>query len=184
MSVRAMTLSHLNPVLAHIHRELGIPADYEQRTGLQRFDEVSLSNLIVAQLDHAGRPLVLTKSAGEAWVAMRSAADKDGVSLQPFSGFRSYVYQQGLFQAKIAKGSSIDQILKSLAAPGYSEHHTGEAVDITTADCPAGEAVFESTGAHAWLSTNAERYGFKESFPRGNPHNLVYEPWHWKYHST
>ena len=183
MSVRVMTISRLNPILSRIHRELSISADYEQRTGLPRFDEVSLSNLIVAQLDHAGRPLVLTKFAGEAWMAMRSAAEKEGVSLQPFSGFRSYVYQQGLFQAKIAKGSSIDQILKSLAAPGYSEHHTGEAVDITTENCPAGEADFESTSAHAWLVTNAERFGFKESFPRGNPHNLVYEPWHWKYHS-
>jgi D-alanyl-D-alanine carboxypeptidase len=178
-----MSPSNLNPFLVRIHRELGIPDDYEQRTRLSRFEEVALSDLIVAQLDEAGRPLVLTKSAANAWLAMRGAAEKDGISLHPFSGFRSYLYQKGLFQAKLARGVLIDEILKSLAAPGYSEHHTGEALDITTVDCPAGEEVFESTSAHAWLAAHAGSFGFTESFPRGNPHNLVYEPWHWKYHS-
>ena len=176
-----MVASATHPLLIAIHRELGIPADYAQRTGLPFFEEVSLSELVVAQLDEAGRPLVLTKSAAQALVSMRTAAKKDGVELLPFSGFRSYLYQKGLLLAKITKGISIDEILKVLAAPGYSEHHTGEAVDITTHNCPPAEEAFEATQAYAWLSTHAGTYGFTESFPRGNPHSLVYEPWHWKF---
>ncbi len=178
-----MNVSPLDPRLIHLHQDLGIPNDYEARTRLSRFTEVSLTELVVAQLDDAGRPLVLTKRAAQSWIAMRDAATKDGISLNPFSGFRSYVYQYGLLKTKLSKGIPIEEILKSLAAPGYSEHHTGEALDITTVDCPAGEEIFEKTAAHAWLVRSAGRFGFKESFPRGNPHNLVYEPWHWKFHT-
>jgi D-alanyl-D-alanine carboxypeptidase len=168
--------------LTAIHRELQIPNDYARTTGLPFYREVALDNLVVVQLDNAGRPLILTKKAGEAWGAMCAAAVAEGIQLLPFSGFRSYVYQKGLILAKLNKGFSIGEILRSLAAPGYSEHHTGEAVDITTVDCPAGEEIFEVTPAHGWLARNAERFGFKESFHRSNPHNLVYEPWHWKFH--
>lgn len=171
------------PILERIHSELGIPADYQEKTGLPLYSEVDLSLLVVAQLDGAGRPLVLTKAAAAAWSALRAAASGDGIDLQPFSGFRSYVYQQGILAGKLAKGMAIADILRSLAAPGFSEHHTGEAIDITTVGCPAGEEVFEKTTAYHWLVAHAGTFGFKESFPRSNPHNLVYEPWHWKFHS-
>jgi D-alanyl-D-alanine carboxypeptidase len=174
-----MTLSL--PILLAIHRELTIPHDYAERTGLPAYTEVELSELVVAQLDEAGRPLVLTRPAAEALGSMRTAAHKDGIELLPFSGFRSYLYQKGLIEAKLLKGISIDDILRVLAAPGYSEHHTGEAVDITTLGCPPAEEIFENTSAHSWLREHATRFGFIESFPRGNPHSLVYEPWHWKF---
>ena len=179
-----MTPSASHQLLLAMHRELNIPADYAQRTGLPFFDEVGLSELVVAQLDEAGRPLVLTKEAAQALGAMRAAATKEGIALLPFSGFRSYLYQKGLLLGKIHKGISIDEILKVLAAPGYSEHHTGEAVDITTHDCPPAEEIFEKTPAYQWLIARAHDFGFTESFPRGNPHSLVYEPWHWKFKAT
>jgi D-alanyl-D-alanine carboxypeptidase len=171
----------LSPQLLAIHRELHIPLDYAERTGLPAYEEVALSKLVVAQLDEAGRPLVLTNPAAQALASMRGAAHHDGIELHPFSGFRSYLYQRGLLAAKLQKGIAIDEILKVLAAPGYSEHHTGEAVDITTPGCPPAEEIFEKTSAYSWLSKHAARFGFTESFPRGNPHSLVYEPWHWKF---
>jgi D-alanyl-D-alanine carboxypeptidase len=170
-----------NDLISKIHRELNIPSDYAETTGLPFFAEVSLSSLNVCQLDIAGRPLVLAKHASKGWLKLHKAALKDGVELLPFSGFRSYRYQQELILTKIKSGIPIGEILRSLAAPGYSEHHTGEAVDITTVDCPAGEEVFDTTVAHSWLVQNGERYGFVESFKRSNPHNIVYEPWHWRF---
>jgi D-alanyl-D-alanine carboxypeptidase len=170
------------PELATMHRELGIPSDYELRTKLPFFQEISLSRLVVAQLDDAGRPLVLSQETAKSWHSMQAAASAAGISLLPFSGFRSYRYQMGLIAAKLAKGISIEEVLRVLAAPGYSEHHTGEALDITTTGCPAAEEVFSQTSAYSWLSENAGNYGFKESFGPHNPHSLVYEPWHWKFH--
>jgi D-alanyl-D-alanine carboxypeptidase len=172
-----------NQIISDLHKELCIPFDYEVTTHLSRYYEVPLTALIVAQLDDAGRPIVLTAPATKAWLTMRDAATKDGIALLPFSSFRSYLYQKGLIVAKLKKGEPIETILKTLAAPGYSEHHTGEALDITTTGCPQAQEIFETTTAYKWLAANGQKFGFTESFPRNNPHNFVYEPWHWKFNA-
>jgi D-alanyl-D-alanine carboxypeptidase len=174
-------MTPLCPILSAIHRDLKIPSDYAERTGLPTYAEVELSQLVVACLDQGGRPLVLTRPAAQALTTMTAAALHEGIELLPFSGFRSYLYQKGLLLTKLAKGAPLDDILKVLAAPGFSEHHTGEAVDITAPGCPPAEEVFENTSAYRWLRIHGSRFGFSESFPRGNPYNLVYEPWHWKF---
>jgi D-alanyl-D-alanine carboxypeptidase len=171
-------------LLIEMHRELGIPETYAETTKFRFCPEVGLSQLVVAQLDDAGRPIVLTSATRDAWLAMRAAALQEGVELLPFSGFRSYLYQRGLIKAKLTKGDLIEEILTILAAPGYSEHHTGEALDITTRDCRQASEDFAQTVAHQWLVTNAAQFGFKESFAADNPHGLVYEPWHWKFHRS
>ena len=45
---------------------------------------------------------------------------------------------------------------------------------------PAEES-FEATPAFDWLQRHAGASGFAMSYPRGNPHGIVYEPWHWRY---
>jgi D-alanyl-D-alanine carboxypeptidase len=179
-----MTVKDDKQLLIEMHRELGIPETYVETTKFRFCPEVALSLLVVAQLDDAGRPIVLTSPARDAWLAMRVAATQDGIDLLPFSGFRSYLYQRGLIRAKLTKGETIEQILTVLAAPGYSEHHTGEALDITTLNCRQASEAFADTLAYKWLVTNAAQFGFKESFAADNPHGLVYEPWHWKFHRS
>ena len=83
-----------DPVLIAIHRELHIPFDYATQRKLPFYPQVALSNLIVAQLDDAGRPLILTAPASQALSEMTKAASADGIALLPFSGFRSYRYQK------------------------------------------------------------------------------------------
>ncbi len=110
---------------------------------------------------------------------MRLHAAQDGIALDAISGFRSHAYQLGIFERKLARGLSVAEILKVNAAPGFSEHHSGHALDIgTPGDAPAEES-FEATDAFAWLQANAGRHGFQLSYPRDNPHGIVYEPWHW-----
>jgi D-alanyl-D-alanine carboxypeptidase len=176
-----MTTQEDHQTIENLHKELNISSTYADDTKLPRFYEVALIKLIVAQLDDAGRPIVLTAPTTKAWLTMRDAATKDGITLLPFSSFRSYLYQKGLIVAKLKKGEPIETILKTLAAPGYSEHHTGEALDITTTGCPQAQEIFETTTAYKWLAANGKNFGFTESFPRNNPHNFVYEPWHWKF---
>ena len=173
-----------DPTLIAIHRELHIPFDYATEIKLPFYSQVALSELIVAQLDDAGRPLILTAPAAKALSAMRKAAGSAGVALLPFSGFRSYAYQKGLIERKLTQGLDIKTILSVLAAPGYSEHHTGEAIDITTIGCPPATEAFESTNAYSWLAKHARDFGFTESFPRNNPHKLVFEPWHWRFKAS
>ena len=101
--------------------------------------------------------------------------------LDAISGYRSHDYQLGIFERKLARGLTVDEILTVNAAPGYSEHHSGFALDIGAPDEPPAEESFERTPAFAWLGENAGDYGFAMSYPRDNPHGIVYEPWHWAF---
>lgn len=154
-------------------------AAYAERTGLPLVAEPAA--LAFAGRDRYRRPLWLTRSAGRGWQAMRAAAARDGVVLEAISGYRSHDYQLGIFERKRARGQSVEEILHVNAAPGYSEHHSGRALDIGTPGEPPAEESFEHTTAFAWLTRHASDFGFVMSYRRGNPHGIVYEPWHW-YH--
>jgi D-alanyl-D-alanine carboxypeptidase len=160
--------------------QLGLDADdYGARTGLALVAEPS--RLALAGRDRYGRALWLTTAAGRQWQRMRAAAAVDGVAMDAISGYRSHDYQLGIFERKFARGQTLAQVLEVNAAPGYSEHHGGEALDIGAPGEPPAEEAFERTPAFAWLRQHAGRFGFQMSYPRDNPHGIVYEPWHWRY---
>lgn len=159
---------------------LGIDADaYAERTGLPLVAEPAW--LALADRDRYRRPLWLHVDAARAWRHLRDAALRDDIVLDAISGYRSHDYQFGIFERKRARGQHIDEILAVNAAPGYSEHHAGLALDLGTPGEPPAEESFEQTPAFAWLAANAAGHGFAMSYPRDNPHGIVYEPWHWRY---
>lgn len=164
--------------LQHRLQQLGLDArDYAHDSGLPLEAEPCLLHL--AGRDRFARPLWLRRSAAQGWQRMRLHAAREGIALDAISGFRSHAYQLGIFERKLARGLDVADILKVNAAPGFSEHHTGHALDIgTPGDAPAEES-FEATSAFAWLQANAVQHGFHLSYPRDNPHGIVYEPWHW-----
>lgn len=156
---------------------LGVPRDYGRVRGLRRMREPS--HLESIGLDTQGREQFLAPRAARAWARMHEAAVRDGVELQVVSAYRSVEYQLGVLRRKLERGLSIEQILRLSAAPGYSEHHTGRALDITTSGFAALEEEFENSPAFSWLRKNAQSYNFALSYPRGNRHGIAYEPWHW-----
>jgi len=149
-----------------LHARLGIPADYSLQRCLPLQREAR--RLVPVGPDIYHREQQLLAPAARAWGAMVPAAAAAGVELQLVSAYRSVAYQEGILRRKLERGQSIDDILRVSAAPGFSEHHSGRAVDVTTPGFPV-----------AWLSEHAEKFGFRMSFPRGNPHGVAYEPWHW-----
>ncbi len=86
---------------------------------------------------------------------------------------------QVFYEESLIKGMNIYKILEVSAAPGYSEHHSGRALDITTPGYAVLEEEFEHSPAFEWLCEHAPGFGFSLSFPRDNPHGVIYEPWHW-----
>ena len=148
--------------------------------GLQRFDEATDLVTIATRADEYR--LKLIPAAAEQWHAMNAAARDDGVELIVVSAFRSIAHQQGIIDRKVAAGQTVEQILSVSAPPGYSEHHTGRALDLATPGSRALEEEFEDTDAFRWLEKNAHRFGFRLSYPRGNPEGYSYEPWHWAWH--
>lgn len=162
---------------------LGLDADdYAQRTGLALVAEPNW--LAYAGHDCWSRPLWLHMDAARAWLRMQEAAMASGVVLEAISGYRSHDYQLGIFERKLARGLSVQDILAVNAAPGFSEHHSGLALDIGTPDAPPAEETFDTTAAFAWLTAHANEYGFAMSYPRNNPHGIIYEPWHWRFSET
>ena len=159
---------------------LGLDDSYGERTGLMLVPEPDW--LAFAGFDRYRRPLWLHAAAARAWAHMREAALRADIVLDAISGYRSHDYQLGIFERKLARGQGVDDILAVNAAPGYSEHHSGLALDIGTPDEPPAEASFEATPAFKWLAANAGDFGFVMSYPRDNPHGIVYEPWHWMLH--
>ena len=157
----------------------GVPRDYGRMRALRRVREPS--RLVCIGHDTQQRPQWLAERAAQAWTRMRDAAAHAGVELQVVSAFRSVEYQLGILKRKLERGQSIGEILKVSAAPGYSEHHSGRALDLTTPGFAVLEEEFENSPAFAWLKKNARRYRFHLSYPRRNPHGIAYEPWHWCY---
>lgn len=162
------------------HRELGIPDAFMDGCRLPLCDEPE--ELADTEPDFYQRPQRLTPAALSAWTAMKQAAAQDGITLFLLSAYRSLDYQQQLIARKQAAGQAIDNILRVNAAPGYSEHHTGRAVDIGTPGCDALVEAFEKTKAFEWLARRAGEFGFSLSYPRENELGIDYEPWHWCFH--
>ncbi|HTI95910.1 MAG TPA: M15 family metallopeptidase [Rudaea sp.] len=160
---------------------LGVPRNYGHARGLRRVREPSRLESI--GLDTQGREQFLAPRAARAWLRMREAAARDGVELQVVSAFRSVEYQLSIIRRKRERGQAMEQILRVSAAPGYSEHHSGRALDVTTPGFAALEEEFENSPAFAWLKKHARRFGFHLSYPRRNPHGIAYEPWHFCWHA-
>lgn len=167
-------------IIATAH-ELGVPRSYGRERQLSIVREPR--DLASIGLDIHAREQWLSPRAARAWLRMRKFAANDGAELQVVSAFRSAEYQLGILRRKIERGLAIEEILRVSAAPGYSEHHSGRALDITTPGYAALEEEFEESHAFAWLLKNANMFGFFLSYPRDNPHAIAYEPWHWCWRS-
>lgn len=164
-------------MLRELHAELGIPGDYGANGGPPAFEEAR--SLVDVGPNLVGRMQRLTPEAAGQWHAMVAAADAVGIQLLIVSGFRDVEYQAGLIRRKLEAGQSISDILNVNAAPGYSEHHTGRAVDIATPGSRPLTEEFESTDAFRWLESRAVEFGFSLTYLRDNPWGMAYEPWHW-----
>ncbi len=167
---------------AALWARLGIPADYPRVRGLPVQREAR--RLVAVGRSPDGRRVRLAPGAAAAWRRMRAAAAADGVELLPLSGFRSVARQTRIVRTHLRNGRPLDDLLRFVAAPGCSEHHTGRAIDIGSPEETAHlEATFARTRAHRWLRRRAGEFGFRLSYPRDNPHGIGWEPWHWCWHA-
>lgn len=126
----------------------------------------------------------LKTAAAQKFQEMVATARTDGVRLVPISGFRSLADQNYLFfEIKAERNQTVQERADVSAPPGYSEHHTGYAVDIADASRRDLDLrpEFDTTPAFQWMQKNASRFSFELSFPRDNPQGVSYEPWHWRF---
>lgn len=175
----AAALKKYTKKIAICHKALGISEHYATERGLAIQPEAK--KLIFADMEPRGRDHFLTTPAAKAWLQLKKAAKRDKIKIILISGFRSVARQCFIIEEKIKKGETLESILARLAAPGYSEHHTGSALDLAHPDDPYLEERFEQSATFAWLTRRASEFGFVMTYPRNNAFKFIYEPWHWCY---
>jgi D-alanyl-D-alanine carboxypeptidase len=114
--------------------------------------------------------------------ALRQAAEANGTPIVLASAYRSFSYQQALFDDRVAALGEAEAALR-IARPGHSEHQLGTAVDVLT---PAGGELtldFASTPQGTWIAAHAYEFGFVLSYPPDSKDRTCYdyEPWHLRY---
>lgn len=120
-----------------------------------------------------------------AFYEMQAAAmNETGISLNPFSRYRSYYTQESLYNRYVAADGEAAASRYS-AKPGYSEHQSGLAMDIgDDANASAwAETTFDHTDAAIWLAENAHKYGFILRYQEGKEEitGYMHESWHFRY---
>ena len=138
-------------------------------------------------------PLPSTFNPGEnpearaAYEKMATDAKTAGFELVAFSWFRSFEYQDTLYNNYVNRDGQ-EKADRYSARPGYSEHQTGLAFDVGEKgkeDLWLTEE-FGETEAGKWLVENAQNYGFILRYPYGKEEitGYMYESWHFRYVGT
>ena len=119
----------------------------------------------------------LNSEAYENWKQMKSDAAALNLNLWAQSGYRSYDYQNDLYNGYVKRRGKTAADTFS-ARPGHSEHQSGLAFDLNTID-----SSFKNTDEGKWVAKNAYLYGYILRYPEGktNETGYIYEPWHIRY---
>lgn len=126
----------------------------------------------------------LREDAAAALEELVAEATEDGIELWVTTAYRDFEHQRALYEQRHAEGGQ-ESADKFTARPGFSEHQTGLAVDMSfegNTDCNL-RACFAQTEQGEWLAVHAARFGFVIRYPEGveSITGYSYEPWHLRY---
>ncbi|GFN31553.1 M15 family metallopeptidase [Paenibacillus xylaniclasticus] len=128
----------------------------------------------------------MRREAADALKLLFDGAKKDGIELAGVSGYRSEARQKTLFNNYVER-DGLEAASRYSARPGFSEHQTGLAMDVSGRDgrC-AAEACFAETDEAKWLAKHAYEYGFIIRYPEDKEEitGYMYEAWHLRYVGT
>lgn len=159
-----------DPLLVLVNRDAALPADY--RMAPRQYGNILVDNRIYESL-----------------VRMIDDARADDVVLWVASGYRSVEEQQDLLdraaqeniQAGYDAATAMRVARQTIQLPGYSEHHTGLAVDFNTVSDS-----FADTEEYRWLQAHAADYGFVQRYTvdKEDITGIDAECWHYRYVGT
>ena len=151
-------------------------------------------SVIPAELTLYGKEVQMEASAAlaaEALVLELRARGYEDMAVT--SGYRSYEYQQILFNTYLGKEMAAHpdwtaaqceaEVLTYSALPGESEHQTGLCRDLISTRNVVLDESFAENPAYAWLMENAHNFGFILRYPKGKEGTTGYsfEPWHYRF---
>lgn len=153
-----------------VNKELGLSVNYIP-DDLVSLDDYN-SRLVLSRAGHRLRAVSLPSL-----LAMVEKAGEEGIDLMVSSAYRSYEYQEGLYN-RYAERDGQDAADRYSARPGKSQHQLGTAVDFGSID-----DTFALTAAGQWVGENAWLFGFSMSYPEGMEDytGYIWESWHFRY---
>ena len=137
------------------------------------------NNLVILEI-YAKAGIRLNKEAYESFKEMADEAKKEHLNLRIISAYRSFTYQENLYNSYL-KNDSKDKVDTYSARAGYSEHQTGLSIDID--NIKQNYNKFHLTKEFDWMQKNAYKYGYILRYPLGKERitGYKYEAWHYRY---
>ena len=135
---------------------------------------------ISAGFCNGGKALYLRAEAAEAFEQLCAGAAAEGYTILGQSGYRSYAYQEQLYNNYAARDGQAAADTYS-ARPGFSEHQTGLAMDICNGILSYTD--FGQTAEYEWAKEHLHEYGFVLHYLPGTEQITGYmtEEWHIRY---
>ena len=160
--------------LVLVNKENKLPEDWEGK-----LETVHITNSL-------GDDVEVEKKAYDAYLGLKGALEKDGVKVDLDSARRSVAAQQDIV-VRFTEKYGEDYVKRYVAVPGYSEHHTGLALDlylnIDGKDVYLNEDMVEYPEVWAKIHEKLADYGFILRYLEGKEAvtGYNYEPWHIRY---
>jgi len=132
----------------------------------------------------ASTNIALTDVTLQAFNAMteRFYADTGVDDMIVNSGYRNVPSQQKIYDDRVAsQGKEMADLY--VATPGYSEHHTGMAMDLSFYTDEGATVSIENHEFGSWLHEHCVEYGFVLRYPSNKVDitKIGYEFWHYRY---
>lgn len=155
-----------NDITVLVNKAASLPSDYvpSDLVSIPSFPNLSLREVAIVDFEN-----------------LLAGAKLDNVFLVPYSTYRSYEYQDGLYN-KYLKTDPLEVVDTYSARAGHSEHQTGLAIDIRS----NSHWYTLTDDDYEWMKNNSYKYGFIIRYPKGNSEITGYkeEPWHIRYIGT
>lgn len=147
-----------------VNKTYSIPSDYQPQNPYQEISSTSCLNC-------------LDNETMQAFKEMQADARALGLNIYISSGYRSWKYQQNLYNRYVSMDGQVAADTYS-ARPGHSEHQTGLAFDLNTVSDS-----FSYTNEGKWVANNCYKYGFILRYPLGKEKitGYIHESWHFRY---
>ena len=165
-----------NPYLVLVNKTHELPDGWEN---VVQIDTVENSLGKEHQIEH---------KTYEAYCDLRDELLEQGIQIELDSVYRSVPEQEELWANWSADPEKGEEYCKKyLAVPGYSEHHTGLAVDIFIIkdgkEISKNDDMLADTEDFAIIHELLPKYGFILRYPEGKEYSTgySYEPWHLRY---
>jgi D-alanyl-D-alanine carboxypeptidase len=164
---------------------------YTKEELLGRFDPAKHSDFQLIEAIHTTKTAsYMRKEAYEAFKKMYAAALSDSISLTIVSATRNFEMQKSIWERKWKRPQyegkkdieRITDIMKFSSMPGTSRHHWGTDIDLNSVE-PSYFLSGKGLKIYKWLTANASKYGFHQTYTAKSSGRTGYEEeaWHWSY---